>query len=111
MAYYAWSNIKGGTAEKPITIKRGEEVSKAKLGLSDADWEAIIESGAVRTKKFPAPSDWDGSAIGFVRQQLRDTTSMSAVEEEEAASELAKISEAAPSPAKGSASREESKDT
>lgn len=109
MAHYAWSPIKGGTAEKPVKVQRGEEVTKAKLGMSDEDWQAAINSGSIRAKKFPAPSDWDGSAISWARQQLLEATSMSSMEEQEAVSELAKISEAAPKESGGS--KEMSKDT
>lgn len=93
MAHYAWTDIKAGTAEKPITAKRGDEVSKSKLGVSDEDWEAMLESGAVREKKFPAPQDFEGSAVDYIRQQLQEATAMSGIDEEEAASELAQISE------------------
>ena len=93
MPYYAWSPIQAGTADKPISIKRGESVSKADLKLSDADWQALIDAGSVREKKFPAGEDYTGSAVDFVRDQLRETLSMSAIDQEEAASELAAVSE------------------
>lgn len=92
---YAWSDIKGGTAKTPINIKRGEEVTQSKLGVEDAEWAELLRSGAIRPKPFPAPEDFDGSAVDFVRQQLQDATEMSsAMDEEEAASTLRDIEEA-----------------
>lgn len=93
MAFYAWSPIRAGTAEKPINIDRGAKVTQSDLGVSDADWDALLEAGAVREKQFPAPKDYDGSVIDFLREQLQEAQSMSAVEEEEAASELAAVQE------------------
>lgn len=93
MAHHAWSDIKGGTADKPVTIARGEEVTQSKLGVNDAEWQELLNSGAIREKKFPAPEGFDGSAVDFVRQELQEATAMSSVDEEEAASELAQISE------------------
>src|SRR3989304_6817308 len=92
-AHYEWSPIRAGTADKPIDIERGDQVSKSDLKLSDADWQALIDAGSIRTKQFPAPKNFPGSAGAFVRQQLREATEMSAAEEEEAAFELAHISE------------------
>lgn len=93
MAFYAWSPIKGGTADKPVTIARGDKVTKDALGVSDADWNAMVEAGAIREKEFPAPSDYDGSVIDWLREKLQEATSMSAVDEEEVASELAAVQE------------------
>lgn len=100
MAYYAWSQIKGGTADKPVNIARGEKVTKDTLGVTDADWKALVDSGAVRDKEFPAPKDYEGSVIDYLRDKLQEAQSMSAVDEEEAASELAAVaSPPAPAPA------------
>lgn len=110
MAYYAWSPIKGGTADKPVTVARGESVSKSDLGVSDADWQALIDAGAIRDKKFPAPKDYEGSVIDYLRDQLREAQSVSAVDEEEAASELAAVSNPpAPAPEKESGSSSKDK--
>jgi len=95
MAYYAWSPIRGGTAEKPVNIARGDKVTQSDLHVSDADWDALLESGAIREKEFPAPGDFDGSVIDYLREKLNEAQAMSAVDEEEAASELAQIQNAA----------------
>lgn len=89
--YYAWGPIRGGTAEKPVNIERGAKVSKSDLGVSDADWDALVASGAIREKQFPAPADYDGSAIDYLRDRLAEAQDMSAVETEEASSELANV--------------------
>lgn len=98
MAFYAWSPIRGGTADKPVNIDRGDNVTQSGLGVSDADWNALIEAGAVREKEFPAPKDYDGSVIDWLREKLAEATSMSAVDEAEVASELEKVQDAAEPP-------------
>jgi hypothetical protein len=95
MAFYAWSPIRGGTHDKPVNIARGEKVTQSDLGAGDADWNAYLESGAIREKEFPAPEDFDGSVIDYLREKLQEAQSLSAVDEEEAASELAVIQNAA----------------
>lgn len=98
MAFYAWSTIKGGTADKPVTVERGDSVTQKDLGVNDADWAALLEAGSVREKKFPAPKDYEGSVIDYLREQLEEASS--AVDEEELASELAKVN--APEPVQSS---------
>ena len=90
--HYAWTPIKGGTAEKPVNIARGAKVTKSDLGVSDADWDAMVQAGAIRTKKHPAPEDYEGSAVDYLRERLQEAQEMSGVDEEEAASELADVS-------------------
>lgn len=92
MAHYAWSEIKSGTAEKPITVKLGDSVTAKGLGIDDENFQALIDAGAVRDKKYPVPQDedWDGSAVDYLRQQLAETTGDSSTEE---ASALAEIDE------------------
>lgn len=57
MAYYAWSNFpvehnEFGQPTKVIGV--GEEIKKSDLGkISDADWDAMIEAGAIREQKYP----------------------------------------------------------
>lgn len=92
MAYYAWGPIKGGTAEDPVTIERGDTVTKDKLGVSDADWNEFVQSGAIRDKEFPAPKGYEGSVIDYLREKLEEAQAMSAVDVEEVTSELAAVS-------------------
>jgi hypothetical protein len=35
------------------TIEPGEEITQDALGVSDADWEELIELGAVREEEYP----------------------------------------------------------
>lgn len=70
--YYAWSNIYNGGAVKEVTtskgmtmnvvtdrniIETGSEVSKAKSGFSDEEWDAMIEGGSIRP--YPVPEEAD----------------------------------------------------
>lgn len=86
MAYYAWSAIKAGTLEDPINVARGAKVAAKDLGISAAEFEALIESGSIRDKPFPAPSGYDGSAIDHLRDQLAEADS--SVDEATAQSEV-----------------------
>ena len=68
--YYAWCDIyNGGEVGEVVlptgntknvvinrnVIKRGEQVTKAKTGLSEEDWDRMLESGAIRD--YPLPED------------------------------------------------------
>jgi len=97
MAFYAWSPIKysywegkeGEEKEVHVSIDRGSQVDKNKLkGIRDEDWNAMIESNAIRNKKFPAPKNFEGSALDYLRQELSESRVVSPVDEEEAVSEL-----------------------
>lgn len=50
--YYAWSPIRTG---KGSVVKVGESVNAKKLEVSDEDFEGLVESGAVRKRKYPVP--------------------------------------------------------
>jgi hypothetical protein len=85
--YYAWSKIKG---EK--SFDRGAKVTKGGLGVSDEDWKALIESGAVRAKKLPMPKDYTGSYASWLRQEIEEA--IQEEEEEAAASPLTEVEDA-----------------
>lgn len=68
--YYAWSDLyNGGKVEevktptggiKVVVVERyvthvGESVTKAKLGVSDEEWDHLVESGSIRD--YPLPKD------------------------------------------------------
>lgn len=70
--WYAWSNLQGGGkvedvqtptgAIKHVVVERniiplGSEVSKAKLKLSDEEWDGLIAGGSVRNYPVPAEAD------------------------------------------------------
>lgn len=67
---YAWSdlyyggttedvplpNIKGGVKTVVVSrdiIRRGEQVTKAKLSVSDDEWDHLVESGSIRPYPLP----------------------------------------------------------
>jgi nitrogen regulatory protein PII-like uncharacterized protein len=93
MPYYAWSEIRHTDSDgKHTVVARGEKVEKSKFkGMSDADWQAMVDGGSIREKPFPAPEDYDGSAIDYLRDQLQEAQAVSTVDEEEAASELVEV--------------------
>ena len=54
--YYAWSVFHAERNEwgQPTkTINCGETVSKSDLDVSDADWDYLVETGAVREQPYP----------------------------------------------------------
>lgn len=68
--HYAWSDLYGGgttrevdrpgggsvtVVEKRNVIARGEEVTKAKLKVSDEEWNALIDGGSIRP--YPLPDE------------------------------------------------------
>lgn len=71
-SYVAWSDLyfggeverrdrPGGGTYKVVKTRnrlaRGEKVTKGKLGVSDEEWDALIESGSVRPYDLPAGAD------------------------------------------------------
>lgn len=77
MADYAWSEIrygvetdKDGNFLRHKVVKAGETVTKAKLGVSDADWAQLQEAGSVRPYAYPdMPESYEGSPVDFLREQ------------------------------------------
>jgi hypothetical protein len=103
-SFYAWSNISHVNGDKRVLIDRGSKVSRAELvGLREDDWDAMVESGAIRNRPYPAPVDFAGSAIDYLREQLQQSQADYApVDEEEATSELIAVQQQAeekPAPA------------
>jgi hypothetical protein len=67
---YAWSNFvternEAGQATK--TIKPGDAVSQADLGVEDEEWEYLVETGAVREEEYPDIPD-DVSPAEYQKQ-------------------------------------------
>lgn len=77
---YAWSPIRYGGKGDPETgaisdvqvVEAGDEVDAGKLGISDEEFEALVESGAVREEKYPENIPAGMSAMQFIRQQAMD---------------------------------------
>jgi len=80
---YAWSTIyNGGESQegrdgRKIIMKRnvveaGSEVTKSKLGVSDEEWNAWIESGTIRPYPFPKNmQDGESPASAVMRALTR----------------------------------------
>lgn len=72
--YYAWGEIhtSGDAAEDDSVkkVKPGDTVSASDLGVSDEDFEALVESGAVRTEEYPElPEGYTGSPAQYAQEQ------------------------------------------
>jgi hypothetical protein len=67
MAYYAWSNIQAG--EK--SAAPGDTVSASTLGLSEEEFEELVEAEAVREDKYPeGMEDFAGSPNELRKRDL-----------------------------------------
>lgn len=62
MAYYAWASIRHGVerdkADNTVItavkeVKPGDTVTAAQLGISNDEFQYLIDSGAVREQKYP----------------------------------------------------------
>lgn len=56
MTYYAWSPIVAKRNEQGMTtemIQPGDTVTQKAAGLGDADWEYLLETGAIREDEYP----------------------------------------------------------
>ena len=92
--YYVWSKVIGSDKdENPVTFDRGEKVTQTTLNVSSTEFQAMVDSGAIRPKPYPAPDDFNGSAVDYLREQLREATSVSesSVEEAEALHDLSEL--------------------
>lgn len=88
--YYAWSTIYAGGESQLIQsatgvsrkiiqsrniINVGDKVSKAdvkKFGGTDADWDALVEGGSIRTYPYPElPAGSVQSPTDFVLESIR----------------------------------------
>lgn len=70
---YAWTDIKHAKG----VLKAGETATANKLGVDEEEWDQLVESRAVRPRKYPEmPRDFTGSPVEFViqehRKQLQD---------------------------------------
>lgn len=92
--YYAWSKINGTDKDgEPLITERGEKVTQTSLNVDAKEFQAMVDSGAIRPKPFPAPDDFQGSAVDYFREQLREVTAASdeTIEEAEAIHELSEL--------------------
>lgn len=86
--YYAWSDLyNGGESEKRSrangqemtvvlsrnVIERGQPVSQADLGVSDEEWESLVEGGSVRDYPLPdGASEYVAPSTAIVRSLVND---------------------------------------
>lgn len=68
--YYAWTNIRGGTAKEPKTVEVGSKVTASDLGISDNEFQELIDIGAVRTYEYPDMGKFPGSPVELRKAQL-----------------------------------------
>lgn len=77
---YAWSPILYGAEVDPDTgvmgkaerIEMGETVSASDLDIEDADFDALVESGAVRPYAPPElPENFQGSVVDHLKDEAR----------------------------------------
>lgn len=101
-SHYAWTDIVTYEAgkddqEKRVVVKRGEKVTAGGLGVNQEEFQAMISAGSIRKKPYPAPDDFQGSAVDYLREQLREATSVhdESVEEAEALNDLSQLEKAA----------------
>lgn len=80
--YHAWSPIKsavktgenaaGNPVMKLINVQHGEEVSADKLGISEKDFQDLVNSGAVREFAPPElPENYQDSPINYMKEIVR----------------------------------------
>ena len=63
---YAWAPIDAGEKK----FKLGDSVSASDLGVEDANFQALLDSGAVREYEPPKmPATFQGSVLDYVREQ------------------------------------------
>jgi hypothetical protein len=70
---YAWTTFRTEIDENGQTkkaVKPGEEVTQSKLGVSNDEWDYLIENGAVREDEYPDIEDTKSPAE-HIREQLR----------------------------------------
>ena len=88
--YYAWSKFNTEVNEfgQPTeTVMPGEEISQKDLDVSDEEWEALIESGAVSTEEYPedlpdgmSPAEYYRAQAAEVAAGTADDDTVEAVE-------------------------------
>jgi hypothetical protein len=65
---YAWSPIRAGDK----SAKVGDTVTAQTLGVSNEDFEAMVDAGAVRNTKPPKMENFSGSVVEWYQRQARE---------------------------------------
>jgi hypothetical protein len=69
---YAWINFvieRNEHGQPSATLKPGDEVTQQDLGVSDEDWQQLIEGGSVRPQPYPKIPDNLSPAEHFRNQE------------------------------------------
>jgi len=81
--YYAWTRFdvernEWGIATK--TINRGDTVTAKDLGVSDEEFQALVDGGSVRNYGLPEdmPENWTGSPADWIKERNRRMLSATA---------------------------------
>lgn len=80
--WYAWSPILHDvTSEKegsrPTGAAIGDSVTASGLGVSEDDFEAMVEAGSIRDRKPPElPKGYQGSMVDYLREQIAAMSEM-----------------------------------
>jgi hypothetical protein len=79
--YYAWSRIllepERDPNDRNVVLKQryvmpGEQVDAAKLGLTESQFQELVDSSAVREMRYPdIPKGYTGSPIDWFREQAK----------------------------------------
>lgn len=71
---YAWSPILAGDNSAAM----GDKVTKSGLGVDDANFDAMVEAGSIRSYPVPdLPENFQGSIVDHLRDEIRKATDMS----------------------------------
>jgi hypothetical protein len=89
--YYAWTTINTevneyGKVEDSIAV--GEEVTQGDLDISDAEWNSLIENGAIRMEEYPKDLAPGVSPAEHFRAQAAEVAAGTADDETKEAVEL-----------------------
>jgi len=69
---YAWTDIIYSKNDEREVLPAGSEVSQNLLGVSDVEWNQLVESRAIRSTKYPdVPAGFTGSPKDFVLSERR----------------------------------------
>jgi hypothetical protein len=75
--YYAWTNftVVDENGKRTGTVQPGDTVTAADLGVSDEDFQAYVDSGAIRTVPYPDMGNFPGSPVELAKAQLEAASS------------------------------------
>ena len=72
---YAWSTFheeRNEYGQPTKTISPGDTVTQDQLGVSDEEWEYLIETGVVRTEEYPEDIPEDMAPAEYEKQKMAE---------------------------------------